>query len=141
VDEALARLDIEGARRSWQGAHEEALRSRHWDGLVEVGHGALRIGTAAGSRRATEPEARRAYLAAMFRARQQGSVEGVLRAAEAFAALGDRQVAEHGLRMASRMASGGTDQPAPDQVRAIAVGWSMTSAPPQARFEAAEPAP
>jgi hypothetical protein len=48
--------------------------------------------------------ARRAYLTGLARARQQRSVEGVLRFAERFVGLGDRVMVEHCVGMATRIA-------------------------------------
>jgi hypothetical protein len=48
--------------------------------------------------------ARQAYLDALFCARDRRSVDGVLRAAEAFAALGDRDVVVQSLRIADVLA-------------------------------------
>jgi hypothetical protein len=42
----------------------------------------------------SEPAARRAYFAALYRACRENSFEGILRTAEAFANLGDREVVE-----------------------------------------------
>lgn len=92
-DEALARGDASVALRTWSEAHSAALRSRHWEGLLAVGNARLRIEQSAVPESAAVAKAREAYLAALFRARQEGSLEGVMRAAEAFDALGDVEVA------------------------------------------------
>jgi hypothetical protein len=47
--------------------------------------------------------ARQCYLGALFRAREQRSVEGVLRVAEALAQLGDLEVASGALHIADRL--------------------------------------
>jgi hypothetical protein len=49
------------------------------------------------------PAARRAYLTALFRARGERSLPGVLSAAEGFKALGDREVVERALEMAAAL--------------------------------------
>ena len=59
---------------------------------------------ASGARQPWEADARQAYLGALFRARAEASLDGVLRATEAFATLGDRDVAEEGLRIAESVA-------------------------------------
>jgi hypothetical protein len=105
VNEALAREDTRAAELAWREVYALALRGQRWEDLLEAGHLYLRMGEAAEARRLAEPQARDAYLRAMVRARAAGSVEGVLRATEAFARLGDREVAEHGLRIAERMAA------------------------------------
>src|SRR5712692_4984278 len=74
VDLALADRDVSTAVRAWQEAYRAALGSRTWDAMVEVGQGYLRIGEVANAMRAAEPKARQAYLIALFRARQAGSL-------------------------------------------------------------------
>jgi hypothetical protein len=108
VDEALARGDVRGALRAWQPAHGAALGHRRWDGLLEVGEARLRIERAAGvvrdgSVRDGKEQARLLYLMALFRARDAGSVDGVLRVATAFATLGDREVAERAVEIAAAL--------------------------------------
>lgn len=119
AEEALAQKNVSAAELAWHDAYGTALRSRRWEGLVEVGEAYLRIGQAAGSRKAAEPKARQAYLAALFRARTEGSLDGVLRAAEAFAALGDREVAEQGVYIAQRVAAQARDAQASERVSAF----------------------
>lgn len=92
MDEALAKKKISAAMRAWHHAYDAALESQHWEGLVEVANASLRIGDVAGLRKTSEVKARWIYLAALLRAREQRSLDGVLRTAEAFAALGDREV-------------------------------------------------
>ena len=65
------------------------------------------------------PEVRHAYLRALFCARDQRSVEGVLRVAEAFASLGDRDVADQVLVMASALAASSPTAPASERVRIL----------------------
>lgn len=119
VDEVLAVNNIAAAVREWHDAYVAGLGSRRWEGLVEVGDAYLRIGEAAGFRKAYEPKARRLYLAAFFRARQQGSLNGVLRTAEAFAALGDREVVEQCFRVAEGLATQARDAQAQARVQAF----------------------
>lgn len=106
MDEALARGDISAAVRARQDAYLAALGSRRWEGMAAAGDASMRLARLPGSRRAMEAEARRAYLAALFRARHQHSTDGALHVAEAFAALGDRDVARQALIMASAMTAG-----------------------------------
>lgn len=119
VDEALAKKNVSAAEQGWHAAYVSALRSLGWDGLVEVGDAALRIGEVANGRTASEAKARGTYWAALFRARQQGSLDGVLRTAEAFAALGDRAVAAQCLRLAEGLAARARDAYARARVRTI----------------------
>jgi hypothetical protein len=104
VDQALRNGDLNAAERAWQEAYGAALRSRRWEGLFATGDARLRIGETAKARETAIATARSLYLTALFRAHYQGSLDGVLRATQAFAALGDREVVEHGIRMAERLA-------------------------------------
>jgi hypothetical protein len=65
-------------------------------------HAVLLIGDDARAR-GDAGAARRAYLTALFRARGERSLFGMLSAAEGFKALGDREVVEHALRMAAAL--------------------------------------
>ena len=96
----LQRGDVSGAVRGWHDAHLAALASRRWEGMIEVGDAALRMAAIAPPRRSWEPRAREAYMAALFRARSERSVDGVLRATEGFGTLNDRHVVDMGVQMA-----------------------------------------
>jgi hypothetical protein len=100
VEHALVAKNPSDARRALQQAYLEALGSRRWDGLVAVGDSARRIGATFGATSVYDPTARHAYLVALFRARHDRSVEGVLRVADAFYALGDTAVVEQCLSLA-----------------------------------------
>lgn len=119
VDRALERNDISSAVRAWHDAYVSALGTRRWEGMVEVGDAYLRIGEVAKGRKAAEAKARQAYLTALFRARNEGSLDGVLRSLQAFAALGDREVLERGLYIAERLAAATPDLEARARVRAV----------------------
>ena len=93
VDEALARGDTSAAIRLWQDAYGAALGSRRWDAMLEVGDAFVRIGHATGAPNGAKPNARQAYLVALTRARAQRSPDGVMLVADAFARLGDHEVA------------------------------------------------
>ncbi|HEV8672654.1 MAG TPA: hypothetical protein VGX21_01300 [Methylomirabilota bacterium] len=116
--DALARMDVRAAERRVHEAHAAAAADRSWEGLLGVGDAHRGIGEVSGRRAEAEAKAREAYLAALFRARQQGSLDGVLRATEAFAALGDRDAADLGLRIATALAA--RDPEALADVRAVA---------------------
>lgn len=105
VDKALAERDVSGALRAWREAYVAALASRRWEGMLAVGDSYLRIGELAGNRHAWEPKARESYLIALFRARQQGAIGGLVGTAEAFAALGDHEVVRQCVRLAERLAN------------------------------------
>jgi hypothetical protein len=117
VDQALAEQDVGAAEQAWQDAYVAALGSVRWEGLIEVGDSALRIGEGVGSHNASEAEARDAYWVALVRARTQQSLDGILRAAERFAALGDREVAAGCVRIAEQLAAAPEAQA---RVRAVA---------------------
>lgn len=116
VDQALARQDVAAALRAWQVAYDVARQNRSWRGLVEAADAHVRIGAAANATTAAAPRAREIYLAALGRARAERSVEGAVRTAEGFAALGDREVADLALRIAASLASRGSDPAAPTRV-------------------------
>jgi hypothetical protein len=105
VDGALAAGDVKAAVRAWHTAHAAALASGSWEGMIEAGDAYLRIGRAAGARTPAEAKARQAYLVALFRARAQRSLDGVLRAADAFAQLGDDEVVAQGIAVARALAA------------------------------------
>jgi hypothetical protein len=88
--------------------------------MVAVVDASLRICEVARSRPAAEGKARWLYLAALFRARQHSSLDGVLRAAEAFAALGDREDAYRCLQLAKSLATQLPYTQAGDRVHAVA---------------------
>jgi hypothetical protein len=119
VDQALAANDVGRSIRALQEAHVAALHARGWEGLVEVGSAALRIGDAVDNRSAGRRKARQCYLAALFRARGLGSLEGVVRATEAFAMLGDRDAVESGLRIAEALAARAPDARSLDRLDAL----------------------
>jgi hypothetical protein len=106
VDHALGRSDLDGARQAWEHAHLAAIESLSWEGLIASGDACLRIGGAAGSRPAAEATARRAYFAALYRACRENSFDGILRTAEAFDDIGDREVVEECLGLAELQVDG-----------------------------------
>jgi len=104
MDAALHAGDVVTATRAWHDAYGAALGSRRWEGFADLAEAALRMGRASGSPTAGVPRARDLYLCALFRARDAGSLDGVLRVADAFEALGDREVTRHAAKMAERLA-------------------------------------
>jgi len=119
MDEALARNEAADAEVLWREACVAALRSRHWEGMVAVADGYRRLGVRAGFR--ADAKARQLYLAALFRARDEISLEGVLRAAQGFAELG---VVNQCILVAWRLAAQ-TRKPLDEQrVRAFAERWA-----------------
>jgi hypothetical protein len=124
VDDTLARNDLAGAEMLWREAYAAALKSRHWEGMVAVGDAYRRLGERGGFRKTSEAKARETYLAALFRARNQGSLEGVLRAAQGFADLGDHEVVEQCISVARGVAARSRDPRAEDRVRTFAERWA-----------------
>jgi hypothetical protein len=122
MDDALARGDFSAATMARHKADLAVLASPGWEGFLAVGDGALRLGEAGPGRRAMEPEARRAYLSAMVRARQAHSLEGTLRVTEAFARLDDRDLVEQGVRVARELA--GRDEMAMGRVDEFVQHWA-----------------
>ena len=105
MDDALARGDFYAADLARQTAYLMALGSQRWEAMVAMGDAYARFADAQGASPTLRSEARRVYRSALFRARRQGSVEGVLRVSEALAARGDREGAREGLAMATAMAA------------------------------------
>jgi len=105
MDHALAAGDISGAEMAWRKAYGLALRSRQWQALVAAGDGALRIGERVAVKRPDRARAAEAWRAALFLARAQQSVDGVLSVAEGFGRLGDVEGLTQVLRIADGLAA------------------------------------
>jgi hypothetical protein len=106
VDRALDGRDANGALRAWDDAHLAAVESTSWEGLIAAGHARLRIGRTLREPTAAETAARRAFFAALYRACRENSFEGIVRSAEAFRTLGDRDVVEECVGLAELLADG-----------------------------------
>ena len=104
MDEALVRNDRTGAVRAWQQARELGLRSRGWRGPAEAAEAELRLAAATDRVQQAKPHARELWLVALFRARAEGALDGVLHAAEGFARLGDHDAALLAVRIADNTA-------------------------------------
>lgn len=115
VARALGRGEHAAALRAANAAYALALGQPRWDALVCAGDLYRRVGRATGLQVALDAKAGEAYRKALFRARQQASVEGVLRVTEAHAALGDEPMVILGLEVASRLAA--RDREAQAEVR------------------------
>ena len=109
VDQSLAAGHLGAATRALHAAYREALSSRRWEGMIAYGDAALRVGDASGPRQPWIEKARQAYLMALFRARTDGSVDGVLRAAQAFQNIGDSEIVALALRIADQVAHANGD--------------------------------
>jgi hypothetical protein len=120
MDMAIAANNASAAVLSWRHAYAAALDQPGWRGLVDVAGAALHIGAIPGFKKAAESRARESYWTALFRARRQGSLNGVLDTAEAFGTLGDRVMVEQCIRIAERLAVLTGDTDAADRVRLLA---------------------
>jgi hypothetical protein len=120
MDAAIAAHNADSAIRAWRHAYAAALDQPGWRDVVHVAAAALRIGAIPGFRKAAESRARESYWTALSRARRQGSLNGVLDAAEAFGALGDQMMVEQCIRTAERLALLTGDADAPDRIRMLA---------------------
>ena len=87
-----------------RAAYRAALRTGRWDAMVEVGDVARRAAEGALAPARAVPTASRAYLAALTLARDQRSLDGVLRVGQGFAALGDREMVEYCIGLAGGFA-------------------------------------
>lgn len=123
MEEALDRHDLAQAVLIWREAYAAALRSRHWEGLVAVGDAYRRLGALGGFQKDSEAKARQTYLAALFRARQDGALDGALRVAEAFAELGDADIVAQCLKVARILATQAHDARGEERIRAFAERW------------------
>jgi hypothetical protein len=104
IHAALAGGRINLAAFEWRDAYAVAVASRQWTTLVAVGDAAMAIGEASGTLVGWTAKARDCYQGALFRARSQASVEGVLAATQAFARLGDSNGAAQGIAVARSLA-------------------------------------
>jgi hypothetical protein len=120
MDSAVNASNASAAVLAWRHAYSAALDQPGWRGLVEVAGAALRIAAIPGFQKAAESRARESYWTALFRARRQGSLNGVLDAAEAFGALGDRVMVEQCIRIGERLALLTGDADAADRVQRLA---------------------
>jgi hypothetical protein len=96
----------DGAQRVRENARLAAGEGPGWEALIEAGRACLRLGGGTGGPPTAKLAARRAYFAALYRACRENSFDGILRAAEAFADLGDRDVVEECLGLAALRAEG-----------------------------------
>lgn len=123
MDEALGRGDAAAAQAAWREAYATAHASHGWPGMMAVGDAALRLGRATGTAVVSESRARRVYLTALFRARRDRSLDGVLAAGEAFGRLGDRDVVQQAAAIAADLAARSGDDLARRRVQAFRSQW------------------
>jgi hypothetical protein len=118
VEAALEHGDLLTAFRTTEAAHRRAIRDRRWESLIDVGDAYYRIAGQTGAPHVARQRAHDAYEAALHGARRAESLDGVLRAAESFAQLGDVEEVELSLHVARDLA--GSDSEAVDDVQAAA---------------------
>jgi hypothetical protein len=119
IHAAVAAGRISLAAFEWQEAYAVALASRQWANLITVGDAAVAIGDATGTHVGWTTKARDCYRSALFRARGQASVDGVLAATQAFARLGDTDRVAEGIALALSLSPEPTSQA---RVREVAQG-------------------
>lgn len=117
MDQALTGGNAGDSVRAWRQAYSAALSHPGWLGLLIVAAASLRLAGFAGLAGSAAARARETCWIAFFRARQQRSLDGVLRAAEAFAQLGDRTIVEQCLRVAEGLAARAEDSADAARVR------------------------
>lgn len=120
VDTALVGGHAREARRAWEDAFRAAVGARTPGGMLAVGRASLRIAEVTGDRQSAVAEARRMFLAALFQARERQDADGVALAAEAFAGLGDREVADRAFAVAAALAARSGNAAAVSRVAALA---------------------
>jgi hypothetical protein len=100
---AVAAGEPDAAARAWREAYGAALDDPGWRGLIEVAAACTRIGRLPNFATAARARARETYWTAQFRARQQRSISGVLKAAEGFGTLGDTAMVAQCIRIAQSL--------------------------------------
>ena len=129
--QANAALDagqLTAAMQHSQDAYAAAVASRRSDGMVEVGNLYRRLGARGRLGEATVVRARQCYLTALLRARGEGSIDGVLRATEAFLELHDDSMVAQGLKFAREMATRDPDPRANDRISMLAARLARSGA-------------
>ena len=119
AEAALAGGDARGAELAWQEAYRAAMRGRAPAALLDLGHAYLRIGEAARDRQTAVIGARRIFLEALVQARERRDAAGVAGAGEAFASIGDHQVALRAFDAALALATQNRDAAARDRITAL----------------------
>jgi hypothetical protein len=121
MERAIEAGQAAAAVRAWHCAHAAAMDQPGWQSVVHVAEAARRIGAVPGFGRAGQARARETYWLALFRAHREGSLTGVLRTAEGFCGLGDRNMVEQCIRIAESLAARDSSGPGrTEHVRALA---------------------
>jgi hypothetical protein len=108
---ALANGEMRQAEQAWEDARRAAIRSRLPHALLEVGVAYLSIGEATRDRQTAIAGARQLFLLSLFRARARRDADGIAAAGQAFASLGDCDVAERVHAVVLTMATKRGDPP------------------------------
>lgn len=108
---ALANGELRQAEQAWEEARRAAIRWRTPHGLLEVGVAYLSIGEATRDRQTAVARARQLFLESLFQARRRRDADGIAAAAQAFASLGDCEVAERAHAIVLAMSSKRDDAP------------------------------
>jgi hypothetical protein len=134
MDEALARNDLPAAQRAAHDAFVTTLVTVTWEGKIAVGQAYQRLAEHSEWQVEALKPAQKAYFDAFLLARQQGSLDGVLESAAAFARVGNNAVVDQCLFFARILAErAGGD--APQRVAA----WTERSAGSGASAKITEP--
>lgn len=107
------------AQQAWEQAFRVAIQTRTAEALLDVGRAYIPIGEAVHDRSTAVARARRLFLMSLFRARDRHDGLGVAGAAAAFAALGDREVADRGFDLAIAVATRYGDEAALVRIGAL----------------------
>jgi hypothetical protein len=107
IDDARQTGNSGRAVTAWRDAYGAAVRSGRWDAMIDVGDAALRVGPVPEFREPPDAAARRSYLTALFRARGQGAVDGILSACRGFALLGDVAVVKQCIEVGHEVTKSG----------------------------------
>jgi len=117
MDQTLADRDPGAAARAWRTAYSSALCNPGWLGLLTVARAALRLSAIPGLTQEAIARAGETCWIALFRARQQRSLNGALSAAAVFDVLGDRAAFEQSMRVVEALANRTGDADGADRAR------------------------
>jgi hypothetical protein len=120
ADAALEAGQLTAAMQHSQEAYAAAVASRRSEGMVEVGNLYRRLAARGRLGEAAVDRARHCYLTALLRARGEGSIDGIVRATEAFLELRDDAMVAQGLKFAREVASRDADPRAHERVAMLA---------------------
>ena len=119
ADAALTSGHPRAAQQDWEQAFRVAIQARTPEALLDVGRAYLTIGEAVHDRSTAVARARRLFLMSLFRARDRRDGLGVAAAAAAFAALGDRELADRGFEIAIAVATRYGDEASRERIGAL----------------------